>query len=844
MTKLFFLEEEKHRIKDIRCDYNLISVREINKLKCDILYVYDRNILKSFIWDINNIRHDLLETLEISFIILNNIDKLNKIFNNFDKLLLTKTDEDYESRNIYCFYRLYDEKFYTIIKNFKRFYFIEDKFGEYVTINNVRVSKCYDYNLSDIKHFERDISAFLRYSILKAKNNRIFLKGAFRIAYFDIETNACVDTVNTPGEILSIVVQDSMTGEVRKWVINPTYGDILEQEKSIIFHFFNYIKKFDAITGWNIMKFDMPYIINRANRLNIDTRNLSLVGAPVSCSHKKEDNINPWFIKVIGLNIFDMMTASVRALAYLPEKLKDNKLDTVAETILNENKIKTDTPAVLFKNNRIEELLEYNIQDVLLLMRLDNKIGISELLISTLDFVPGLNLENSSYNSKIIDYYLLYKFDIVFPSVDRNKISDVEGAIVYDPKSGIHKNVAVFDISGMYPALIRNLNISPDTITNGDNRNNIIINTTRTGKIIFSTAKIGILVKLIEDFQLLRNKYKTMKKEHVKDVEYKLWELRELATKKILSSVYGVFGFSGFRLFDNRIANSITTAGRELLNHMSAFAEKNGYSIICGDTDSIFIRKGDEDNREHFDKFIIDMNNSLEEYMKIFTDNDFFIKRNNFLIEYETLFDKVIIAPAKKKYIGIASKIKGINLEKPVLFGKGNELVKKDVPKIIKDVLRNTINHILFNDLEESDIIKYLRDRIGEVREEIKKVKFSDLLIYKEINREFNDYKVKPQHVRAAEDTNRCLGTDFSRQNYRGGLLYVNSKKYLGVEVLFLDPNYDFKQDIFTIDYDKYINKFFIDKINLIFGSDIYNKVIYKKVNMSFEDFLNGRLGK
>ena len=116
--------------------------------------------------------------------------------------------------------------------------------------------------------------------------------------------------------------------------------------------------------------------------------------------------------------------------------------------------------------------------------------------------------------------------------------------------------------------------------------------------------------------------------------------------------------------------------------------------------------------------------------------------------------------------------------------------------------------------------------------ERIFKADFSELLIWKEINKDFNSYKVKPQTVRGAESSNEFLGTDYSRQNYKGGVLHVapNNK---GVEVFFLNQYDNFNDSKFKVNYEKYYDKYVLNKINLIFGKEIYDKVTQKNKLLS-----------
>jgi DNA polymerase elongation subunit (family B) len=818
---LCFLEEEKEEVSRLspKYNYNFISKNNLDNLKCDILFVFNKMYIQHFINDILFEKHNILETLEIDYIIIGDLNTLNLLCDNFENISITKFDEDYGTKSTYKFFRVNDKKMYTIIKNFDNYYYVPNESGKFLTFDGKKCTTEKDYFCEHNITYEKDINKFKRFAI--DKSNKLKITGDFRVLYFDIETNASVDAVNTPGEILSIVCQDSTTKELKEWVIDSDKPDLLSQEKQMLTEFLKYVSAFDVITGWNVMKFDIPYVLNRALKLGINTSICSFVSANVSCKYKGKEEISPWFIKIIGLNLYDMMTASVRSLAYLDEKLKDTKLDTVAEAVLGERKLKTDTPAVLFKNKKIKELLDYNEQDVLLLMKLDLKIGITELLIATIQIVPGLNLEDANYNSKVIDFYLLSKFDVVFPTVNKDRITDIEGAVVFDPVQGIHKNVAVFDISGMYPSLIRTFNISPDCIDiNGD----IVLD-----KYKYTSSKEGILVKLVSDFTALRKKYKEMKKEHLDEHEYKLAQLKEWAIKKVLASVYGVFGYIGFRLFSNDIANSITYAGRQLLVYMREFAENSNCKVILGDTDSIFMKA---DEGYDFDKLCSDMNAGLKLFVSKFTNSEKIIDNHKLFIEFETLFNKIIVPPAKKKYLGLVSLQKGKKLDKLKLYFKGSELNKKDVPTGLKHAIKELVLAVLLNN-DESNNISIIKEKISNIKKNICSTKIDDLLIYKEINRDFGDYKVKPMHVRAAIDSNMYLNTTFSRQDYKGGILFVKSRKAQTdnskkiVNAVFLQPGMELTKD-FEVDYDKYYEKFVLDKIKLIFGEIIYNEVTRK----------------
>lgn len=827
--KAYFLKEEEEKVmKKINVsNYTFINKEYLNNIKdADILFVFNKELLFEFI-DIAEEEHNIFETIDIPFIVVADIDLFYLILNNWESVGTTiKVEESYmmwnDNKKLFRFFRINNNKFYTIIKNFNNFYYVEDDKGVDISIDNKKVSKCYDYNLDGVNHYEKDINIMTRYSLELVKKNKVKFNKNFRICTFDIETYASVDSLNTPESIICIAANDSFTGETSYFEIR---NKDINNERKMLEEFFKFVSRFDIFCGFNINKFDIPYLLNRAKLLGVDLSLLTNIkDCFPSCKYRPDDNINQWFSLIPGMHIVDLIGLAEKSIGYLDVKLPDKKLDTLGKYILGEQKTETDTPAILFDKKEFDMLKEYTIQDVNLACKLDNKLGLIEVLFSTIELVPGLNLDAAIWNSKIIDFYLLSKFNIILPTVNRNREKDIKGAIVFDTIPGIHDKVGIYDVSGMYPSLIRSLNISPDT---KDNINgNIIIGQTK-----FISTKKGILVKLVEEFTELRKHYKIMKKEHEEDADYKLWQLKEFTIKKILASVYGVFGFIGFRLFDNDIANAITEAGRGLLLHMKKISEDNGYKVIMGDTDGIAIsKKIGEPDFELLEKII---NDSLFSWMKTYTEDESTIKKHKIIIECETEFLRVIFTTAKKKYMGLVIKSKGKLLDKPQFYGKGNELMRKDTPAGIKKELSKIVMTVL-NNSDKNNNILIIKDKIKEIKSSLPSWGKDDLIIYKEINRNFDDYKVKPIHVRGALNSNKYLGTSFSRQDYKGGYIFAKSHKYPEADILFMNESTKLT-DEFVIDYDKYFEKFIKQKILLIFGPAIYEEVFTK--NRKLDEF-------
>jgi DNA polymerase elongation subunit (family B) len=836
MLKTFCLEEEREDINDIginNCEF--VSFMDLDNLNCDILFILNKDLLKDFIKGIYYEKHNLLETERINFIIIKDLKLFNLIKDNYENIIDVKIEESWISgqnfKKLFNFFRIGDNKFHTVIKNFKRYYYIEDTNGEFTAIDGKKCSKCYDY-YSEVKtHYEKDVNFMLRYSLLRVKNKRVKFSKNMRICTWDLESRASVDSVNTPEPIISLAANDSFTKEISYWDLKnigtaekPEYN--LEEEKIMLESFFIYVSKFDILSGFNSSKFDCPYLINRAIKIGADTSLITgIENILPSAKFRGKESPMPWFVVIPGINVVDLMILADKVTGYLDTKLKDKKLETLGMAILGEGKTKDiATPAMLWANKDYENLKKYNIQDVNLTVGIDNKLGLIEMLFASLELVPGLNICDGVWNSKIIEFYLMSNFsDIIHPSINRDREAAVKGAIVLPTIPGIHEEVGVLDFQGMYPSLILSLNISFDTKTaDGD----ININGVK-----FNSKKDGILVQLVRKYTELRKYYKEQKKLHEKMEDYKVWQLREFAVKKLLASMYGVCAFVGFRWFDNDVANAITGAGRNCLMFTKDICEKDGYEIVFADTDGMGVRK--KEGFPNFEALEKKLNRSLFNWMRNFTLNKDVINNHKMIIENETVFKRVIFTTAKKTYIGIVTMSKGKKLDTPQLYGKGNFLIRKDTPDGMKNELSKIVMAVL-NNSDKNNNIQIIKDKVVEIRKSLPNWGKDDLIIYKEINRNFADYKILPIHVKSAIASNKFLATKFSREDYKGGYVFVKSTKHPEVDALFMNDNTELTED-FKINYDKYFEKFIKQKILLTFGKKVCEQVFQE--NRLLSDF-------
>jgi len=253
-----------------------------------------------------------------------------------------------------------------------------------------------------------------------------------------------------------------------------------------------------------------------------------------------------------------------------------------------------------------------------------------------------------------------------------------------------------------------------------------------------------------------------------------------------------------------------------VIKDMMNYINKNkDFKVIGGDTDSVFVSCAKSLEYQEIKKIFIaleeELNIRAKEYLKSIIPYKFYDENNILLkLECETIFKKLILPNAKKKYVGLVRLFKGKELDKEIIYGRNIELIKRDTPDAIKKILKKLMDYLLNID----DMIE-LKIKILQLKSEIYSLEYKDLLISKQINKNFSEYRVKPQHIKAMLFSNENLGTIFSRDNYKGGMIYVKSSKHPDTKVIMLDDTTEFPKE-FEINYDKYFDLFVKRKIILL----------------------------
>jgi len=419
-------------------------------------------------------------------------------------------------------------------------------------------------------------------------------------------------------------------------------------EHDLIRRFIDFWTRFhpDVISGWNIKTFDIPYLVNRITKLlgEDEAKKLSPWNR-LSLREAMIMNREHQVYEMLGIATLDYIEL-YRKFTYSQQE--SYRLDNIAHVELGEKKLdysEFETLHQLYKQD-YQKFIEYNIKDVELVEKLEDKMKLIELAL-TLAYDNKVNYDDVFTQVRMWDaivYNYLLKKKIVIPQMKRgSKSSQYEGAYVKDPICGMHEWVASFDLNSLYPHLIMQYNISMETLVDpkkyNDNMRGFISNNninveallaqqietsvlkdldvtvTPNGQ-LFSIKKQGVMPEIMDNMYKDRTRYKKLALEAKKKIETVLddknqvqylekqvarYNNLQLAKKVTLNSAYGALGNQYFRFFDIRIAEGITTAGQlsirwienKINEYMNKLLKTDGEDyVIASDTDSIYLNMG------------------------------------------------------------------------------------------------------------------------------------------------------------------------------------------------------------------------------------------------------------
>jgi len=576
----------------------------------------------------------------------------------------------------------------------------------------------------------------------------------------------------------------------------------------------------DVLTGWNIKFFDIPYIYNRFNKILGEDQTKKL--SPWEVIYNREKVIKGK--KQIAYDILGVACLDYIELYkwYAPggKSQESYRLDNIANVELGTSKLdysEFDNLHQLYRLN-FQKFIEYNIKDVELIVDLENKLKLIELAL-TLAYDTKTNYEDVFAQTRMWDSliysYLYQKKIVVPPKIIKQKTEAFEGAYVKEPQVGKHDWVASFDLNSLYPHLMMQYNLSPETLiepenytsemrevlSNGMNVEKLLEKKVDTSKLngvtmtpngqFFRTDIQGFVPKMLEEMYEDRKKFKKLmikcqqdyqtendktKKKELENLIARYNNL-QLAKKVSLNSAYGAMGSQYFRFYDLRVALAVTLAGqlsiRWIENKINQFMNKllktTADYVIASDTDSIYLRLGELVNKIYPEKkdsksIVAFMDKVCEEKLQPFIDESYqeladyvHAYSQRMQMKREALADKGIWT-AKKRYILNVYNNEGVVYKEPKLKVMGLEMIKSSTPSAIREKMKLLIELMMTG--TESDV----QDFIDTFRQEFKTLSPEEISFPRGVNglTEYSDSvtlykKGTPIHVKGAIIYNHYL---------------------------------------------------------------------------------------
>ena len=619
-----------------------------------------------------------------------------------------------------------------------------------------------------------------------------FDSSQMRIVTIDIEVeceNGFPNADKALEPMLAITIKNHDTGRIKVWGLHDYHNDRedvqyikCQTERELLAQFLAWWESDypDIITGWNTEFFDIPYICNRIKSVMGEDamKRLSPWGVVnsrmVNSGYGRKDQV----YDILGVEEVDYLQL-YRKFTYSAQE--SYRLDHIAFVELGERK--DENPYETFRDwytKDYQSFLDYNIQDVELVDRLDDKMKLIDLIL-TMTYEAKVNVSDSFTSVKYWDvliYNHLLKKKVVIPQKTSHKSKGEKyvGAYVKEPQVGQHKWVMSFDLNSLYPHLIMQYNISPETLMPQEVAVDVdylldnkpapkLDNATFTPNgAVFHKRHQGFLPEMMQTMYDDRTIYKKkmlqakQQYEDTKDAKYlkdvSRYNNIQMARKISLNSAYGAIGNEWFRYYDLRIAEGITTSGqfsirwieKSLNLYLNKLLKTEGEDyVIASDTDSVYItfdklvdtvlkKRPDESEDSYRGRAVDFLDTVAKEKVEPFIDRSYqalasYVSayEQKMQMAREVIADKGIWT-AKKRYILNAWDIEGVRYEEPTLKIMGIEAVKSSTPAPCRDKIKECLKIIMSG--TEKDVNNFIQ----EFREEFMKLPPEEIAFPRSVN--------------------------------------------------------------------------------------------------------------
>ena len=522
----------------------------------------------------------------------------------------------------------------------------------------------------------------------------------------------------------------------------------------------------DVIVGWDVVPADLAALRAAAQRTRAAAALGRGAGAMQLYLGAGRGRGGPPRAVIPGRMVIDA-AALVRTIA---PQISDEALEVVAARVLGERvpadlrapqRTLAETPAALAAQLRAEARA---------LFELTARLQLIEL-VAQRSRLCGLPLDRIHASVAAFDYLYLLELGrrgFVAPTFVRptEPIEPVVGGHIIAPLPGVHKGVLALDFRSLYPSLIRTFQIDPLGLLPADAEPTDLPIVAPSGARF--RRQLGVLTVILDQIFPMRAAAKAEGDTAASQ-----------AIKLLMNSLYGVLGSPGCRFHRPELANAVTSFGRELLKWSRVRIESYGYKVVYGDTDSLFVATGTNDDspaavlglralgEELAQRLTRDLGEHVRRTWGVESRLDLQLqtvylrllltrlrRESGRASQVERELDGVASGPgAAKRYAGLCAD--GAQAERRRIVFVGMEAVRRDATDLCKEAQR-AVHELLFQDRPAAEVINYLHRLVSELRHG----RYDAQLVYRKmLRKELASYRHSaPPHVAVARQLQLPVG--------------------------------------------------------------------------------------
>lgn len=507
----------------------------------------------------------------------------------------------------------------------------------------------------------------------------------------------------------------------------------------------------DVIIGWNFIQFDMEFLQRKCDELKLPFI-LGRNQQEVSWRHVQNNNPNVRarsYLHVAGRCIID----GIEMLRQAQYQFESFALDNVAEELLDRHKLISGEAKVydgydheieyLFDHDK-PALAAYNLEDCVLVADIFQHTELIDFAIQR-SSLTGLLLDRMGGSVAAFENLylpLLHRNGYVAPNYGEG-YSEIKspGGFVMDSRPGLYDSILVLDFKSLYPSIMRTFKIDPMGLIEGLKAESL-----ESDKSVIAGFNGGCFDREKHCLPGLVTMLGEQRDQAKKDKNHHLAQ----AIKIIMSSFYGVLGSDGCRFFDMRLSSSITQRSHEIIQRSGEWIKHQGYDVIYGDTDSVFVWLKEKKAQAQADEIGQRLSRELNRWWTHTIEQEHQLV-SCLEIEYETHYQRFFMPSirgeetgSKKRYAGTVHTISENGDEQVETIFKGLEAVRSDWTPLAREFQQQLFQRIF----SERAFKQWMKDEIALL---MQGKKDQQLIYRKRLRQPLSEYQRNiPPHAKAA----------------------------------------------------------------------------------------------